>query len=451
MTRLLVLLSFATCVAGCGKVPTHLQVQPPTTDAVDRSVTDARSAVALLARRDPLVRAPTVPDRPSAAALTGDPWLVAWMDGTLALERQQGDPDAGLEALESQWPGTPVVALTRGQRLRLVETALARSQTLDDATEAQIAGWLTPLRPDQADTGLPRKPLDWFATPGELPAAARAWGERWVMVGWLDAPAIPVTALLPALTAPMYDGLRATPTGALLLARAQGASGPVDAAWADLRRATSLALEQSSADRDSEQRAWSDRKKAVAAELGSDDPIRTLLERSLAALTAAAGDDRAAGGALLAHGALRLRNQCADAPCGGLDRVDQIATAAAWGTEPAELAAIWRVIALKDAVDRMDVGAESVAFPGAMVDLVDALAGTGAGPMAADLLRVRRGEARTWHNLALALGAEGVTDWAGARQALGAHLDREAKDAITKCTDPTLVPLLQRIDVRVRP
>ncbi len=447
MNRLLVLL----VLTGCGKVPAHLQVQAPSADAVDRRVTDGASAVALLGRRDPLVRAPMVPDRPSAAALTTEPWLVAWMDGTLALERQQGDPDAGLEALEAQWPGTPVVALTRGQRLRLVETALARSQTLDDATEIQVAGWLTPLRPDQADVGLPRKPLDWFATPDELPTAARAWGERWVIVGWLDSPEIPVPALLPAITAPMYDGLRATPMGALLLARAQAAAGPVDGPWADLRRATALALEQSSADRDSEQRAWSDHKKAAAAELGAEDPIRFLLERSLAGLTAAAGDDRAAAGALLAHGGLRLRNQCRDAPCVGLDRVEQLATAGAWGTEPAELAAIWRVIALKDAVDRMDVGAESVAFPAAMVDLVDALAGTGAGPMAADLLRVRRGEATTWHNLALALGADGVTDWSGARQALGIHLDREAKDAISRCTDPTLVPLLQRIDVRVRP
>jgi hypothetical protein len=438
-------------LAGCAKIPEHLQVHPEQTESIDRTVTDARSAVALLARRDPLVRAPYLPERAKVGQLADAPWLPVWMDATLALEQDKSDPDAGLESLESEWPGTPVVALTRGQRIRLVETALARSAVLDEPTETTLLGWLTPLRQDEADQGLPRLPMDWLATPHELPTVVRQYGERWVLTGWMDGPAIPLDALEPALAGSMYDGLRQTPLGGLVEARATRKAGPVDAGWADLVRATGLALTRTAADRDSEQRAWSDQKKAAAAELGAEDPIGFLLGRAFGSLRDGAADDRAGGGALLAYGAMRWDNTCPDAPCVGLDRVQTIAASARWGAEVAALASIWRVIAVKDSLDHMDVAVETVAFPSAAIDLVDALLGTGSGPLEADLVRVRRGEPATWNALARSVGDDGVTDWSAARAALGRHLAAEVDAATKVCPDPSWLPLLERIGSRAQP
>jgi hypothetical protein len=437
----------------CGKVPDHLRVEPPPdAGAVDRRVSSGEAAVALLTRRDPLVRSPIMPDRASAEALgASDPWLLAWIDATAASEASLTDPDAALEQLESAWRGTPVVALTRGQRLRLSEGVLARSEVLDEAGEGQILGWLTPLRSDEADIGLPRLPLDWLAPPHEAGDATRVVGERWVVAGWLDGPAIPLRSLSESLAGSNYDGLRETPLGALLLARAERRTGPVDAGFAALRDATTLALNQAAADRDTEQRAWADMKTAAAARVGAADPEKALLATAREKLTAAAGDDRAAGGAFLAYAASRWHDSCPDAPCLGVDRVAEMAAARRWHPEVAELAAIWQVIALKEAVDHMDVAADTVGFPGAMVGLVDALDGTGAGPLSADLLRVRRGEPRTWSGLAAALGVEGVAEWTAARAAIGRHLEQAARDALTLCSDPTLTPLLERVAKRAQP
>jgi len=438
------LLGLLACVR---PVPDHLRLTPDPAAEIDRTVTDARSAVALLARRDPLVRGPVAPTRESAAALTDAPWLLAWLEQTEALERTMADPDAALDVLERDWRGTPAVALARGQRLRLIETP--RTPTADDRHEIDLARWLTPLRDDAADANLPRSPLDWLGPPERRAEDLRVTAERWVLTGWLDGPEIPVAALAPALASPLYDGLIQTPTGALLAARAAGANGDPAAGQADLWRATALALAQAAADRDGEQRAWSTQKRTAAEAIGDPDPIRAHLERARAVLTAAAGQPEAAGGALVAYAAQRLRNQCADAPCVALDRVATLDAAARWGGDGA--AEIWSVIALKEAIDRMDVGADTVAFPSAMVDLVDALAGTGAGPLEADLVRVRRGDATTWNHLAASLGADGVTDWPGARRAIGDHLARLAESAIAKNRDPTLTPLLERIRDRANP
>ncbi len=442
----------AILLLACGKVPDHLRVEASGAGAaIDLSVATGEGVVALVTRRDPLVRSPLIPARASAEALAGEPWVVAWLDVLAATELALSDPDPALEQLESSWRGTPVVPLTRGQRLRLAEGVVARTEALEEAAEADILAWLTPLRADDADVGLPRLPLDWLAPPHAAGAAARVLGERWVLAGWLDGPTIPVRPLAVALEGANYDPLRASPLGALLLARAEARGGSATSAFADLREATGLAMNRAAADRDTEQRAWADTRAVVATRLGVPDPEAELLGRALRGLTAAAADDRAAGGALLAHAALRWHDTCPDRPCIGLDRVAQMASASRWHPEVAELASVWQVVALKEAVDQMDVAADTVGFPGAMVGLVDALHGTGAGPLPADLLRVRRGEPRTWAGLASALGVEGVAEWTATRAALGSHLEQKAHSARDLSSDPGIRSLLERIAVRAQP
>jgi hypothetical protein len=84
-------------------------------------------------------------------------------------------------------------------------------------------------------------------------------------------------------------------------------------------------------------------------------------------------------------------------------------------------------------------------FPRAMVDLLDALLGTGAGPFDADLLRTRKPDAVTWLALGRALGTDACTDWASARASLGVHLANAVSAVRAGRTDPREVELLDRI------
>jgi hypothetical protein len=283
-------------------------------------------------------------------------------------------------------------------------------------------------------------------------AEVRDYADRWVLAGWLSAPAVDLEVVGSPMSAPMYDGLRETPMGKLVLARATGADVDTTAAWADLERATHLALSRVAADRDKEQAAFAALKKEVADDLGIEgDPEPLLLRRAAAGLTAGAVDDRAAGGALLALTALRWLDACEVEPCTGVDRVEVMHAAERYHPDVAALASQWQVIALKDALDTMDVAHDTVLFTEAMVDLVDALSGTGGGPLEARLLRNRRPDAQTWLILARAVGTEGVTEWEGARAAVGAHLENEVQRTTKQNSDAEVLALLERISRRALP
>jgi hypothetical protein len=244
--------------------------------------------------------------------------------------------------------------------------------------------------------------------------------------------------------------LRATALGRLVQARASEAAGPVDDGLADLRRGTLLALTHVAADRDKEQIAWSDLRRETAAELGIDgDPVVFLLQRARERLTGAAGDDRAAGGALLAYQASRWLGACEPTPCQGVDRVDGMRAASRWHADLEGPARTWQVLALKAAIDGLDVGRDTVMYPRSMLDLADALLGTGAGPLDASILR-RKGEAAVWLSLGRAVGRDGTVDWADARVA-GAHLAAEARAAAKVEQDPAVDALLERIAARAIP
>ncbi len=444
----LVILSVWAGLSGCPKqVPEHLRVDPEPKNVVpSASYDDRESLIDALVGRDPLVRAPTLPQ--AELALELDEPIGAWIEAVRQLEEGDGDASLIMTQMEERFPHTEMVAMARGYRLRRAENRvgnLTGSQAGGDLG-VDLAKLLTPLRGQGAAVeGLTRSPLPFL---GDDPGRGmRVVGERWVLAGWMSDPGLYTRPVTEALQAPQYDGLSESPTGRILLNRGQNV--PASAQGLDtLRRATRMALTRAAADRDSEQVAWAEMKADARDELGVDTPTAALLEKAYDALSPATGSDAAAGGAWIAATGLRWLDACPDEPCGGFDRTQAFSDATRWGDEVEGLAHAWRVIALKDALDSMDSGHDTVIFPTAMAQLTDALLGTGAGPLDVKLLRRARGDASVWLGLARSVGADQATDWGTARTALGAHLRDVTEQAIAANPDNELTPLLQRVAKR---
>ena len=105
------------------------------------------------------------------------------------------------------------------------------------------------------------------------------------------------------------------------------------------------------------------------------------------------------GLALVALSAERIQGYCPDSPCRGLDRVGTLEAADRWSPGARQSAAVWRVIALKAAMDTMEVTRERVGVPTAWLDLADALAGSRGASLRQALLRTRSPDASTWLDL----------------------------------------------------
>jgi hypothetical protein len=415
-------MSLAASLAACGTTPSHLAL--PSTESSTTRVDG--SPLARAVGVDPLLRLPRLPatayDGPSAV-------LLDFARAADDAERAAGNatPDAPapeilvLRRFEAEHPGTVATALVRGYALRLLDNRLASTSIDDEAAQADIAAWITPLSPGNPAISLSRLGLSWVASPAPTGASlsleVRTIAEHRVLAGWLAGPDVPLGEVRSALEATQYDALRGSPIGRILVARAENRTADASNGLAALQQATRLALLEAAADRDKEQAAWADLRASLEPELGKD-PVGALLQRARTALTEAAGDDAAAGGALLAHAALRWTGPCVEAGCVGLDRVEQLGHAARFDARIRSLADIWRVIALKDAIDHLDVAQNTIAFPKAAADLTDALAGNGFGPPDVDLLRRQRPDPGTWMGVGLTAGVEGATDWPAARAAL---------------------------------
>jgi hypothetical protein len=450
--------------AGCSRViPSHLLRDAPSeaARAADWSTVDAALETSLAG--DPLWRSPRLPPDPQTWRALGLFRLADAVDAVRTAEAWRADLPARLQGMEPDLRGDASLAYLRGYRDALAEAFLGRAPADDDLGWAEVATLLTPLPPEPPDSAGGLLPVAWLdagaaaAIPGAPIApggarvvAARASLDRRALLAWLDSPRVPVAAAAHALDRPTWEALAATPAGRLVLARAAGlqqeAPPSPDPGLASLERATSLALAEVTADTDAEQVAWRALRDAAAAELGAPDPIDALLRRAEAQLREAAGRDAGAGGALLAQAALRWRGACEDAPCAGLDRVDTMTVASGWSPEVAPYAAAWRVIALAEATEGMTIGRDTVRFPYVLVDLVDALVGTGARPPEAGVLARRRPDAYVWRHLGLSLGVDPATTWDEVRAALSAHLAREADAAAAwaeRASPPLAAPLLR--------
>ncbi len=433
-------------LAACArKLPDHLRLDDDRPAEEVAPITDPTSALRAVMGPDPLARSPRFPEV-AALEAAGEAALVDYVRTMRAVETGAEPMDQGLSRLAEQHADTAVLALTRGYRLRIAENQLLNTLLEPEAAHREVVALLTPLAPGVQDPGLARQPLDFLGGSDR----ALAYGERWVLEGWLTSPAVPVAVPAEALAAPQYDALRTSPAGRLIVARAERRAADATVALADLRRATVLALTRAAADRDAEQGAWADLKRQVAEEVGDQDPIGELLERAEAGLAADAGADRSAGGAVLAIAALRWIDRCPDEPCGGLDRVEQMAAAGRWDPEIRKLAAIWRVVALEEVVATLDSGRDTALFPEAAADLADALIGTGGQPLEVQVLRKSRPDAGVWLSVGRAVGEDGTTEWDAARVALGRHLQRVADEAAASSDDEAR-PLLERIARRAVP
>ena len=132
----------------------------------------------------------------------------------------------------------------------------------------------------------------------------------------------------------------------------------------------------------------------------------------------------------------------------GLDRVDAINQTSRWHPEIAALSKTWMVIALKHAIDSMEVGKDSVLFPTLLVDLVDALIGTGAHSIDANILRKRTPDPSIWLAITRSLGDDEGTNWQDSRIQLIRHLNQIANEAITLTKVPEHKETLEKIASR---
>jgi len=423
----------AVLLAACGgKLPSALSPDAPTETAPTVvEVHDLAAATTALVGDDPLLRRPRV--TADWGALDGGAPITAWA----ALNSTTGTTAPDWFALERGHPGSLGVPLARGARLATLESMVA-GDLLPDA-QVPVAGWLAPLSDlDRQGPSDILPPLSWLVPGGAaaigvpdpaLPAAILHSAERQVLLGWLDGPDLDVRAPAAAMVPGIHDRLVDSPAGTLLVARAQGV---LDASLAssgldDLRVATTLALTDAAADRDSEQAAATAALAADAATLsaagavlsdGRDAALRLRLRRARERLTADAGTDRSVGLALVALAAERLLDTCPDRPCRGLDRVESLDTPTRWTDDAAPLAAIWRVVAAKHVLDTVEVTAERPTWHAGTPDLVDLLLGTGAQQVDISLLRQPSPRPETWLALTRAAGTADATDADSGKRAL---------------------------------
>lgn len=439
-----------------GRLPPALApTSAPTAQAPTVAVDDLASAAVALVAADPLLRRPQV--QADWAGLPGGAPIAAW---SRLVERGDAQP-ADWFSLERSYPGTLAVPLARGARLADLESLLAGGLRPEDT--ARVVSLLAPLSDVERSGPSDIRPALGWAAPGaaatEQAAAVLHIAERGVLLGWLDAPDLPLAAPTAAMRPGIHDRLIDAPAGALILARGTGRRDAEAAAGgrADLSLATTLALADAAADTDSEQAALTTRL-AQAAELlraqGAQVPevhdgaLRFSLSRARSRLTADGGDDASAGLALVALTAERLRDQCPDPTCRGLDRVTTLHRAAAWGPEAAAAAAAWRVVAAKQALDTLEVTAERPTFGAAMPELVDVLLGEGAASVDLSLLRQASAGPVTWLSLTRAAGAPDATDADAGIHAIRALVVRTCDAALATTLPDDERELVKRIRQR---
>ncbi len=318
-------------LAGC---PAHTPEPIPAPVGPPPQPGDTDALIGWVLAGDPLARRPRMP-------AGGTPGAGADIRAALGCALPGWEAEAGA-------PGTIRVPLLRGARLAELELR----QDLSVTDLRLIAPLLPPVNPPP----VPARPvLDWLGAPsleGLLVVA-----ERQVMLGWLDGPEIDRRAVAELLPDPRFDRLSRSPAGSLILSVERAAAiqpGQAAAALTQLSAAVGLALREAGADSDAQQAAWKAERARLQAERGiSGDPVNELLRQAHAALLASASDPQAVGGALVAQAALRWREACPDAPCGGLDRIRALSAARRWGAAP--WAAAWEIVAWKDSIDHLEV------------------------------------------------------------------------------------------------
>lgn len=445
MQHLLLLCSLA-CINRT--IPPHLIAQKVESPSGQNPVTNKQELISTILQGDPLARHITWPTTSEWRTLSHLNAIAALVTVIEEIERGAGVASESLRVVETSWPDSEVVAMARGYRAKMVEGIIstASDQTVSDEDELQLLLLTSQLLSSSTNTEHESTGLLKIVF-GEAPILS--WVDGWVLRGWLSSPNVDLSAVGSALEVERFARLLETPEGALIHARFSQLEGDTSMGWSQLERASLLQLTKAAADRDSEQGAWADLRAVTAAELQTDDPVGTLLTEALSNLTAGASKDRATSGAIIAMSALRWTNRGQLHQRGGLDKIDFLRAADRFDSDQA-LTDIWRVIALKEALDTLDVGRETAMFQPGLVALVDALLGTGAGPVYTDTILQDAPSEVVWLAIGRAVGEEGATDWERARAALGAHLEIIAQRAARKSSSTEQKRLLMRIASRAK-
>lgn len=398
---------------GVREIPEHLKPDAPTA-AQAVVVEDLPTAFAVTLAGDPLARRPRPPDDATLATFPGAEPLRDFA----ALTRAAPTDPAAWSAFERERRGTLAVGLARGWRLGAVEAMIGPLAQGDEAAARTALLWLSGLR-DAPTLTVPYSP--WFFVGDPVsPEQLRAYGERWALRGFLDGPDTPLEELARLLGDTTYDRLTSEIEGQVILSRASAPRPAPPAALGDLERLLGLFLERATADSDKEQAAHRARVLALPGASGAD-PLPAYARSVAAGLVPQAGDDEGAGGALLAVGLARWLELRPEA----LDRADTFAAAGRYSPRLQLWADVALAAALKDAIDRLEVGLKHERFAEALPRLADALLGLGA-PVDISLLERRAPIHGAWLTLTRAAGRpDGTTQEEGLtalRALLGARL-----------------------------
>ncbi len=375
------MLAFLLLISCAKEVPPHLRVNKPVV-----AKAEIEASLASLVRHDPLLRRPD--------PLTPEAWkdipnghaIETWARVARTMNASPSD----WMAVETATSGTVGVPLARGARLAALEVITG---DLDEALQKEVAAWLGLTRVQaQPGTSTPRQPLDWVEgrTPDEKRKTVIHMAERSVLEGWFEHPQLDIQPAATAIEADAHTGIASSPYGQLLQARALRLTDP-DAGRTGrrfLHEATLMALKLAAADTDREQASVRVFRDEEEKRLGAP-PVAWNLEKARKSFTQDAASVETTGLALVTIGAERLENSCPDTPCGGLDRVASITRASSWGKAPLASAAAWHVIALKRALDTLEVSLDKPTLGRRLPQVADTLAGIDETQITLPFLRYR--------------------------------------------------------------
>ena len=362
----------------CAKeIPPHLRVEAS-------PEADFDATIANIVGSDPLARRPDPGPTRAWASLPQGQALEAW-----ASVARMGNPQPTHWAeVEAQFGGTIAVPLSRGARLAGLEV----EQGGDDLeTQRRIAAWLGLTRvAARPATSRPSPPLHWIAgrTLKDQRDVAHHMASRWVLRGWLDGPELELREVAAALTGPAYTALHDSPYGRLIRSRAAERRADTAEAEDALWLATEAAFRWAIADGQRAKKAELERRRQYTS-THEEDLVSAKLQQAIEGLTRNASDDDSTGMAIIAVEAARLNNACMDPPCEGIDRVRSIHDARVWGPRTAQLAQVWEIIAIKEALDTISLALDQPILHRRLPQTFEALAGARGEPIQLPWLRHR--------------------------------------------------------------
>ena len=432
--------------AGCARqIPAHL-LTPELSQEGSSSLQDEPHALDTLLRTDPWSRYLSAEERDLIWAQTPEPARQELRLTLREIEQDLTDPAVALWRLERSWTGTPIVPLTRAYRVRWADARWSmRKEGPDSSLDPNVALLtnLTPGRPLPPDAA---PPWAWLGPPAPTQAVMQHYADLWALRGWLHHPSLYVKHVARGLTDHARQPLVNSDEGQWILARASeedSCHDSHDVGWDLLIEATSLALQRAAADRDHEQAAWSDRRAALQQRLNvTGEPVDVLLDQAWREFLSCAQSDKAAGAALVVLEARRWNRGCTEG-CAGLDRMFGLQAAGTWHSEVAPLAHSWRVVALKEALDTMDVGHDTVLFPVALFDLVDVVTGLRGDPVGSSVLQLRHPTPALWNQLGARVNNTVATDWRTLKGMLDRELHQETTLALQEAPPALQIPLNQ--------